>query len=159
SYMHDAAATMTADAETPDFTSAQCWTEENKRTIVAGGTQEDTSAASYSYDDSDGSGSGSNSESAPSPGPTTAPVVQFRAPGSAVVPQAQFGQLLTSPAVGAQPAIGQAATGGRAPGATAPVPVSINMQVVPATAAWAGATQQSAQQAVTSSVNRTAVRG
>src|SRR5262249_18723782 len=135
------------------------WTEQNGRKVIQGGTQQDSSTASYSYADGSGWADAANDGSAPAPGPQTNPVVQFSSPDATAVAQAQFGPPPASPAVGAQPALGQAATGGMAPGATAPVPISVNVQMVSATGDWAGATQQGAQQAVGGRVTQVTLNG
>ncbi len=146
------------------MTAGQCWTEQSASTVLLGGMQQASSAANYNYQNPDGEGTDSNSSVGSTPQPESAPVVQFAAPDSTMVAQPQVGQMEGSPAVGqmagspgvgqmaggaassAQSAIGQASTGSMTPGATAPVPVTVNLQVLGTTAGWMSSTLQASQE-------------
>ncbi len=155
------------------MTAGQCWTEQSASTVLLGGMQQASSAANYNYQNPGGGGTDTNSSVGSTPQPESAPVVQFAAPDSTMVAQPQVGQMEGSPAVGqmagspavgqmaggagvgqmagspassAQTAIGQASTGSMTPGATAPVPVTVNLQVLGTTAGWMSSTLQASQE-------------
>lgn len=162
SYHDNSATTITANAQAPGSTSADTRTEQSASTIVLGGTQQDASAASYSYQTGSGSGTFSNSGSAGSAAPASAPVVQFGTPDPGIVAAAGVGQLVgvaatqsaMAPAAAAQPAAGD-----QAPGATAPVPMTVNLRPIATTADWMGGTLNTSEQVVTNIISRRTLHG
>jgi hypothetical protein len=152
SYQDSSDATMSSGVDIPGMSAAQCWTEQQASTVVLGGTDQQSSAASYSYQAPDGTGTGSNAGSASAPQPEAEPVVQFMAPDSTAVAQTAPAQLVASPNGGGgammlgQPMLGQAGLGGMTPGSAAPVPVTVSLAMVANTGDWMNATMQSSQE-------------
>jgi hypothetical protein len=167
SYQDSAAATMTADAQMPGMTAGQCWTELSASTVLLGGMQQDRSAATYTYQMPDGGGADANSGSAASAQPQSTPVVQFGTPDSTVVAQADNAQIASGALVGSPSSplpsggegLGVRGQAAMTPGATAPVPVTVNLQLVPATGAWTGATLQASQQVINNVMTRKTLHG
>ena len=161
-YHDGSASTATANAQGPaqgpNLAMGQTWTQQNANAIVLGGTQQQTASATYSYQDPGVSGTVTNNGSAASAAVATTPVVQFGAPDPSVVAAPGVAQLVGTPTGGAT-AIAQPAAGSTAPGAMAPVPISVNLQVVPATAAWMNTTLQASQQVTNTSTYQQTLNG
>ena len=170
SYLDGSGATMTAEAPSGSSMTSDTWTQQSATTATLGGTQQQEATAAYSYHAPTSSNTLTNSGSSMAAAIPSTAVVQFADPDPTVVAAADVAQMVPTPSIGggtsaaptasgtSQP-VGSASIGGMAPGATAPVPITVNMQLIADTADWVNTTQQAPPQVTTTSIYNSTLHG
>ena len=170
SYLDGSGATMTAEVPSGSSMTSDTWTQQSATTATLGGTQQQQATAAYSYHAPTSSNTLTNSGSSMAAAIPSTAVVQFADPDPTVVAAADVAQMVPTPSIGggtsAAPTasgtsqlVGSASIGGMAPGATAPVPITVNMQLIADTADWVNTTQQAPPQVTTTSIYNSTLHG
>ena len=133
--------------------TSDTWTQQSATTATLGGTQQQAATASYTYQAPGGSGSASNNGSTMGVPVASTPVVQFGTPDATVVAAPNVGQLVGTPAVP------QPGASGPTPGGMAPVPISVNLQLVTDTSSWAKSTRDVSREVATTPVHQVTLHG
>ena len=144
---------MAAAAQAGSSTTSDTWTQQSATTATLGGTQQQAATASYTYQAPGGSGSASNNGSTMAVPVASTPVVQFGTPDATVVAAPNVGQLVGAPAVP------QPGATGPTPGGMAPVPISVNLQLVTDTSSWAKSTRDVSREVATTPVHQVTLHG